>query len=119
MAHAAKTGMSMNNLNLLAQDDVAKDGEEGEDGWECRFSVDDEERYMVDLKPIRQVSYPRSPFVCMCDDDDLVTSIDQLGGKLVDVRFDSPGLGEEEVADHGNVVRHFRRDLFMNDGSRP
>ena len=72
---------------------------------------------MVDFEPIGQVSYSRSPFVCVCDDDDLVTSIDQLGGKLINVRFDSARLGEEEVADHGNVVRHFRRDLFTDDGA--
>ena len=35
MAHAAETGMSMNNLNLLPEDYVAKDGEEGEDGGKC------------------------------------------------------------------------------------
>lgn len=42
----------------------------------------------------------------MCDDDDLVATIDELGGELVDVAFNAAGLGEKEVADHGDVVRH-------------
>lgn len=118
MAHATEAGMSMNNLNLLPQDYVAKDGEKGKDGWECRFSIDDEERYVINFEPIGQVPYSCSPFVRMSDDDDLVTSIDQLGGKLIDVRFDAAWLREEEVADHGNIVRHFRRDLCTDVGSK-
>lgn len=61
---------------------------------------------MVDLEAIREVSHSGSPFVCMRDDDDLVAAVDELRGELVDVAFDSSWLGEEEVADHSNIVRH-------------
>jgi hypothetical protein len=40
------------------------------------------------------------------DNYDLVASVDELRGELVDVAFDSSWLGEEEVADHRNIVRH-------------
>ena len=42
----------------------------------------------------------------MCDDHDLVAAVDQLRRQLVDVTFDSSRLREEEVADHGDIVRH-------------
>ena len=61
---------------------------------------------MVDLETICKISNTSSPFVRMGDDDDLVATIDELGRELVDVAFNAAGLGEKEVADHGNVVRH-------------
>lgn len=59
---------------------------------------------MIDLEPIRKVSDSGSSFICMSDYNNFVTSIDEFGGELVDVTFDAAGLGEEEVADHCNVV---------------
>lgn len=32
---------------------------------------------------------------------------------MVDVAFDPPGLGEEEVTDHGNIVRHCPRFVTL------
>jgi len=61
---------------------------------------------VVDLEAIREISHSSSALVCMRDNDDLVASVDELRGELVDVTFDSPWLGEEEVADHSDIVRH-------------
>ena len=98
--------MSMHYLNLLSNDDVAEYREEGEDCWKRRGAVDYEERYIVHLETIREVSYASSFFVGVGDDYNLVTAVDKLRRDLVDMAFDSSRLGKEEVADHGNIVRH-------------
>ncbi len=106
MAQATETGMAVDNLDLLPYNDVSKDGKEGEDGRERGFAVYDEERNVVDLQAVGKVADAGAAFVGMGDDYDLVAAVDELGRQLVDVAFDSSGLWEEEVADHGNVVRH-------------
>ena len=108
MAEATQTPMSMYNLYLLSNDNVSKYRKEREDCRESRLTVDDQERDMVDFEAIRKISYAGPPFVCVRYDYDLVSSVDELGGELIDVTFDAAGLGKEEVADHGNVVRHFK-----------
>ena len=42
----------------------------------------------------------------MCDYDDFMAAIDELGRELIDMAFNATGLGKKEVADHGDVVRH-------------
>jgi hypothetical protein len=106
MAKTAQTRVAMYNLNLLSNDNIPEDGEEREDGWEGRCSIDDEKWNVVDFEAIRQISHSSPPVVCMSDDYDFVPSINELRRQLVDVRFDSSGLGKKEVADHRNVVRH-------------
>jgi hypothetical protein len=108
LAETAQTAMSMNNLDLLSYDDISEDGKEGEDCGESRRSVDDEEWYVVDFEAICKVSDTSPPLVCVRNDDDFVTAVNKFRGKLVDVAFDSSWLWKEEVADHGNVVRHFQ-----------
>jgi len=61
---------------------------------------------MVDFEAVGQVVNASTPFVSVRDHDDLMTSIDELHRQLVDMAFDSSWLRIEEVADHGNVVRH-------------
>lgn len=97
----------MHNLYLLPNDYISEDWEKGEDGWKGRSSIDDQEWYMVDFKSVRKVSYTCPPFVCMRYNDDLMASIYELRRELVYVALHSSGLREEEVADHGNIVRHF------------
>ena len=96
----------MNNLDLLPNHNVPKDGEKGEDGRERGCTVDDQERNVVDFEAICKVSNSSAPFVCVCDDHDFVSSIDEFRGELVDVTFDTAGLRKEVVADHSNIVRH-------------
>ena len=43
----------------------------------------------------------------MCYHYNLVPTVYKFCRELIDVAFHSPRLGEEEVADHRNVVRHF------------
>jgi hypothetical protein len=106
--------MAMHNLNLLSNDNIPEDGEEREDGWEGRCSIDDEKWNVVDFEAIRQISHSSPPIVGVSDDYDFVPSINELRRQLVDVRFDSSGLGKEEVADHGNVVRHGGQRSFLS-----
>lgn len=106
VAQTAETGMAVDNVDALADDYVAEDGEEGEDGGEGRLAVHDKEGHVVDLEPIGQVAHSAAAVVLMRDDDDLVPAVNELLRQLVDVTLDAARLREEEVADHGNVVRH-------------
>lgn len=76
MAEATKTGMSMHNLDLFSQDDVAENWKERENGRKSRFTVDDKERDMIDFETIGQVAYSRATFIGMGDDDDLMAAVD-------------------------------------------
>ena len=105
VAQAAQTGVTVDDANLFPQYDVAEDGEEGEDGREGGGAVYDQEGDVVDLEPVGQVSYASASLVGVGDDDDLVAPVYQLGRELVDVTLNPARLGEEEVADHGDVVR--------------
>lgn len=98
--------MSVNDLDLLPNDNVSKDWEKGEDGREGCGAVDDQEWNVVNFKAIREVSHSCSAFICVCDDHDFVSSIDEFGGELVDVTFNASRLGKEIVTDHSNIVRH-------------
>ena len=98
--------MPMHNFNLLSQNDVSEYREEGKDSRESGFSIDDKERHVVDFETIGEIPDTRSSLIGMGDDDDLVAAIDELGRELIDVAFNAAGLGEEEVADHGDVVGH-------------
>ena len=106
MAEAAEAGMAMNYFNLLPDYDVPKYWKEGEDRWHRRLSVNDEKRDMVDFESIGKVVDSCTAFVGMSDHDDLVAAVDELRGELVDVAFNSSWLRKEEVAYHGDVVRH-------------
>ena len=71
---------------------------------------------MVDFEAVGEIADAGAAFVGVGDDDDFVAAVDELGGELVDVAFNAAGLGEEEVADHGDVVRHFQ--FYAGPGSR-
>ena len=80
VAQTAEAGMAVYDLDSFAYDDVAKHREEGEDGGEGSLAVDDEERHIVDLETIGEVSHTCSPGICMGDDYDLVPAVDELLG---------------------------------------
>jgi len=61
---------------------------------------------MINFEAIGKISYACPAFVCMRDYDYLVAAVDKLGRELVDVTFNTARLGEKEVADHSDVVRH-------------
>ena len=106
MAQTTQAGVPMDDFNLLSQNDVPEYREEGKDSGESRFSIYDKERHMVDFETICEIPDTRSSLIGMGDDDDFVAAIDELGRELIDVAFNAAGLGEEEVADHGDVVGH-------------
>ena len=109
MTKTTQTRMPMHNLNPLPQNDIPKYRKKRKHSRERGFPVDDKERHMVDFETVGQIADARSALIGMGDDDDLVAAIDELGGELIDVAFNAAGLGEEEVADHGDVVGHFGR----------
>jgi hypothetical protein len=115
VTHAAQAAVAVDNLDALANEDVAHDGEPGEDGGEGGVTVDDEEGDVVDLEAVHEVADALAVIVGVGDDNDLVAAVYELARDLVDVRLDTARLGEEVVADHGDVVSaasHF------DDGTR-
>lgn len=75
---ATETRMAVDNLNLFSNHNVTEDREEGKDGREGRFSVDHEEGDVVDFEAIGEISDPCAVLVCVCDDDDFMSSVDQF-----------------------------------------
>jgi hypothetical protein len=113
MAKTAQTGMPMHNLNPLSYHNIPEDWEKGEDRGKGRRPIYDQKRYMIDFEAIRKVSDPSSSIIGMCYDDDLMPSVYELGRELVDVTFDSSWLRKEEVANHGNIVRHLDKVAIL------
>lgn len=83
--------MSVYYLDALANDDIAEDGKEGEDGGERCLAVYYEEGHVVDLEAIGKVADTRAASVGMRDYNHLVASIDEF---LVWVRTSSGICGE-------------------------
>lgn len=106
MTEAAETAMSMYDLDLLADENIAKDWEAGEHSRHGCFPEYDQERDMVYFEPIRKIANASPTFVRVRDNDGLMSAVDQFRCDLIEVAFDSSWLREEVVADHGDVVRH-------------
>lgn len=75
VAETTQTLVTMHNLDLLADYDVAKHGEEGEHRGHRRLAVDHEERDVVDLETIGEVAHAGAALVGMGYDDDLVAAV--------------------------------------------
>jgi hypothetical protein len=75
---ATKTGMAVDDLNLLANDNVAEYRKERKDGREGGFAVDDEEGDVVDFQAIGEVADSCSTFVRMRNYDDFVSTVDEF-----------------------------------------
>lgn len=78
LAKIAETRVAVNDLDPFANDDIAEDREEGEDGRESGLPIYDKKGDMVDFEPIGQISNSLPSVVCMSDDDDLVATVDQF-----------------------------------------
>jgi len=78
VAETAQALVSMNDLDLLSNHDVSKDREKGEHCGHCRLPVYDQERHMVDFKPIGEVPDACAAFIGMSYDNNFVSSIDKL-----------------------------------------
>jgi hypothetical protein len=114
VAKAAQTCVAMDDLNLFSDDDIPEDWEKGEDGRHRRLPIDDQKRDMIDLETVGQVVNSCPALIGMSDNSDLMSSINQLGGELVDMAFYSSWLGKEVVAHHRDSVRHLA-NLFTLD----
>jgi hypothetical protein len=75
---ATQTCMTVNNVNVLSNNDIPEYREEREDGREGRFTVDDEEWDVVDLESIGKVTDSSPSLVCMRNDDYFVSPIDEF-----------------------------------------
>lgn len=78
VAQVTETGMAVHNLDLLADDNVPENGEEGEDGRECSFTVDDPEGDVVDFESVGEVTDSFASFERVGDDNDLVATVDEF-----------------------------------------
>lgn len=74
--------MSMNDFDPFTYNDIAEDREEGKDRGECSLTVDDEERHVVYLQPVREVSHTCSTGVRVSNDYDFMSTINELLGKV-------------------------------------
>lgn len=77
-AETTETAMTMDNLNLFANDDVPEYGKEGEDCRERCLAVDNEEGNVVDFEAIGEVSDPCAASIGMGDYHDFVTAVDEF-----------------------------------------
>ena len=71
--------MPMHDFNLLSQNNIPKDRKEGKDSRESSFSIDNKERYMIDLEAIGEISNTGAPLIGVGDDDDFMAAIDEFG----------------------------------------
>ena len=71
--------MPMHDFNLLSQDNIPENRKERKDSREGSFPIDNEERYMIDLETICEISNTGAPFIGVGDDDDFMATIDEFG----------------------------------------
>jgi len=116
VAEAAKTSMTVDDLNLFSDCYTAEDWKEREHRRKGGLSVQDQERNMIDLESVGQIMNSSSAFISMRDDYYLVTAVDQFCRQLIDVAFDTSWLWKEEVADHSNIIRHCDAPVDLGAG---
>lgn len=78
VAKIAQTPMSMHDINLLPQNDIAEDWKERKDGGHGRLAVDDEERDVVDFEAIGEVAHTGAVLVGVGNDNYSVASVDEF-----------------------------------------
>lgn len=70
--------MTMDNLNLFSYKDIAEHREKRKHCWEGCFTVDHEERNVIDFEAVGEISHTRSAFVCVCNYDDFMPPVNQF-----------------------------------------
>jgi hypothetical protein len=68
----------MNDLYLFTDHDIPEKGKEGENCRHRRLAINDEEGDVVHFETIGKISNSCPPFVCMSDDNDFMTAVDQF-----------------------------------------
>jgi hypothetical protein len=74
----AATSMAVDNLDLLADDDVPEDGKGRKDGREGGLAVDGPERDVVHFETVGEVADAGTTWVCVRNDNDFVASVDEF-----------------------------------------
>ena len=82
--------MAVHDLDAFADEDLAQDGEGGEDGGEGGLAVHDPVREVVDLDAVGEVADAGAAGVIGCaigvgDDDDFVATVDEFLRALIRV----------------------------------
>ena len=70
--------MAVDDMNLLADEDLTQYGKRAEDSWEGRRAIDNPVRQMIHLETVRQVANTGSAGVGVRDDDDVMAAIYEL-----------------------------------------
>ena len=70
--------MPVDNINLFANDNIAKDGKEREDGRKCSFSVYDKEGDMIYFEAVGQISDTGTACIGVSNYDNFVAAVDQF-----------------------------------------
>ena len=78
MTETTQARMTMHDLNFFPNDNISEDREKRKHGGEGGFSVYYEKRNMIDFQAISEIPDPCTSLVCMRDDDDFVTTIDEF-----------------------------------------
>jgi len=80
MAQVRETSMTVYNLDLLADEDLAEDRERAEDSWEGGATIYDPVREMVDFEAVGEIadSSARRVVVGVSYDDYAVATIDEF-----------------------------------------
>lgn len=86
-AETAETRMTMDNLYLFSDDDVAEDGKERKDGRKCCLAVDNEEGDVVDFETVGEIAHSGPALVRVGDDDHFVSTVNQFLGICQDARL--------------------------------
>lgn len=73
-----QTGVSVDDLDGLSNDNVAEHWKKGEDGWEGGLAVHGPEGDIVDFEAIGKIADPCAALVCVGDDDDFVATINEF-----------------------------------------
>ena len=72
--------MAVYYLYLLANYNVPKHGKEGKYGGQCRLPVNNKEGDMVDFQPVGEISNTGPSFICVGDDDDFMSAVNEFLG---------------------------------------
>lgn len=107
-AKTAERSMTVYYVDLLPNDNVAEYREKRENGRKRGRAIDDEERHVVNFEAVGQVADAGSILIRVRYDYHLVASINKSLRQLIYVTFDASWLGEEEIADHSDIVRWMR-----------
>ena len=78
MTKTTQARMTMHDFNLLPDDNVPEDREEGKHGGEGSFSVYYKKGNVINFQTVSEIPNPCASLVCMRDNDHFVTTIDEF-----------------------------------------